>query len=172
MTIRSRKHWRQKREQETGVSYVEALVVLPIFLILFFGFVMLGTMLVARSQAQQVARANAFLAADNNCEGGVGNIVDDIDEDKSVPGDGGEGRRATDSAAVLKDQKEFGIFSGLIDALFGQSVETVGIARYPIPGLFGGGQGGTSATFPVTCNSERHTVFGFLGDLFLEITGL
>lgn len=157
----------------------EAVVVLPVFFVLFVGVFYLGRLIAARHAVDTQARSCAWLYAANDCEqvppqcegrvrvaqqkGTWNGRLFDVMED---------GARQMQSAGDAK-----GVLAGVVgkllgpalDAMFGKELEATESAELERPPLFGGDTTTLSRAYRLSCNVAARTPLSVAKEAWQEI---
>ena len=178
------KHWRDKKffkrvidivEDESGTAYTEAIVALPVLILLFAAIFLIHNMYQAKLIAFRDARETAYLVADSACENSphqrvelddtvdeeVESQFNDMDTDSNMDG-------LSDGAKVRT--KRF--LNGVLDSLLGKHT-VIAIRRgYGAPQAFSQENRHMDASYPTMCNSHRQKPTRFAKEFFCDFSGL
>lgn len=156
------------RRDETGAAMVEAVVMLPFFLLLFGLVLYVYREHEGRISASADARNCAWTYSANNCEGPL------------PPGcrTAGSIRSEEIQAADVADGSDsiLGALSGIpfvgmvIDAVFGTSHRFAGARTFERPKVMGGGERTVSRNYTMMCNEvPRDTALEFALDMLEKV---
>ncbi len=163
---------------EKGAAYTEAVVMLPVYILVFALFYMVHDSAIAKTISMSESRQAGWAAAFSDCGGGdesgcpscsataEGFPTDDGTAMGSLRGAvsdiGGEG---------IVGGALSGVLGSLLDGLFGGQVTRYGNASYDRPAYLGGGTVDVSSGYTMVCNPERQTIGSILGDVWDGIIG-
>lgn len=145
----------------------EAVVVLPVFFVLFVGVFYLGRLISVRHAVDTEARSCAWLYAANNCEqvpphceGQVRVARQKGTWDTNVSDvlrDGAQQMRATGDSKGVLDKVIGKLLGPTLDAMFGKELEANGSAELQRPPLFGGDTSTVARAYRLSCNVSART---------------
>lgn len=169
---RTRPGARSLFQDERGAAYAEAVIMLPVYILVFALFYMVHDAAIAKTVSMSEARQAGWTAAFDDCgEGdssdGACTSCSDVTDDGTIFGEltgelsGGEGL----GGALL------GAIEPLITGIFGGQVTRTGTADYTRPVYLGGATVTVSSNYTMVCNPERMTLASILSGVWDSITG-
>ncbi|HKY34634.1 MAG TPA: TadE family protein [Polyangiaceae bacterium] len=167
---------------QRGVATVEAVVVLPVFVIIFISLFYVRDIAVTKQAAEEHARTCAWLYSALDCEGAIPAGCDDVlteapaasviapDVDKAF----NEGLDAlksgeTPSGGKLVSDAIVPLVGSALEAAFGRAIEANTVHPVERPGLFGGGQRTVKGRYHLACNLHPTTPGKVAEDAWLKI---
>lgn len=149
-----------------GTATVEAVVALPVFVILFVGVCFLRNMTEARLTTDQLARRCAWEYSNNGCkdvpagcdrvfsEVGLGEINMNVGDALRAGADSFVG--SGDGKAAIRRVLEW-LVVNLVTQAFTKSIDAKPAVERERPGLFGGGRSRVQGRYRLACNLPRDT---------------
>lgn len=158
----------QRKRRNRGVASVEAVIVIPFLILIYFGVVFVHARYDARQRAWSSARGCAWLYSQRGCKGelptecgaavsGPAELPENADLDEAARGDQVQAEDEDSQKVVDKQNMLLGEPRG---SLFGEYVTVTASVEFQSPALFGGTRS-ASAPYYVACNLEEQT----LGDI-------
>lgn len=146
--------WRRRNRRTEGAAYAEAVIMLPVFFIIFTGFYVLYNANTARLDAMSVARTEAWRIASEGCPlgessecvgdacGAIGTVTSGLD------------------AALAGTGPARALLQSVLDSLLGPNTMASDTQTFAGSGAFSGGSAG--AAYQVVCNTQRETFMGLI----------
>lgn len=166
------------RSRRRGTASVEAVILLPLLVLLFLGVLYLRDVFLGVQRADLEARTCAWLYSDNGCtsvppgcEGLVGPASSEVEVDSSVLQAFDEGaRRAVEEGDASGFVQEVigSVLGPALDEAFGNALEGRGQVRIERSPLFGGDVLTLFSRFRLSCNLTARTP----GEVALESWGI
>lgn len=160
-----------------GAAYTEAVIVIPVFALLWAGVIYTGQSFHAKSVATQQARRCAWAYANGGCdqvpegcEGVVGERTrqhadDDLD---GIAGDDADGIRDGVSDMTTEGM---GVADGLVSAIVGSHTDAIGGSAVSEPEVLGGDDRTVHSRYRVMCNERKKTLGGIVKRAFEDMVG-
>jgi len=151
---------RTSRKSECGAANVEAVVALPVFVVLFVGVFFLRTVTGAKLDADQEARRCAWEYSNNGCDAiprGCENVVHKNPlgpTNPDVEGAWNDGMNSLRGGAFQQAILTV-LTKTVLDSLtqsFTQSLSSDKVLEHDRPNLFGGGRSHVSGSYHLACN--------------------
>ena len=145
-----------RRGARRGAASVEAVVVLPVFVILFVSLIFVQRQALARRSAELKARTCAWQYSMNNCSQvppGCDDILDAQQGEARIPDEITEALGDGPVGAVGRTITTF--LQPMLDAAFGRAVTATTEQSFPRPRLYGGETGVEHGRYHLACNLER-----------------
>jgi hypothetical protein len=158
------------RGSSRGAASAEAVVVLPVFIIIFASVLYVRSQVLSRQAAETKARACAWAFSTNNC-GAIPPGCEDI-------------VRKVDGAAGVVDEIEKDLLSargGLVGPVvakviepalkcaFGSALDANTKQSYQRPSLYGGGTATASGSYHLACNLAHETLIEVANDAWKSL---
>lgn len=167
-----------------GAAYTEAVIVIPVFILLWAAVIHVGGSFQAKSVASQTARRCAWAYANGGCDdvpegcegvvGGADRQFDDGDID-DVAGD--DGQKIRDGVQQISDPiddsiGEIPVAGDIIHAIVGTA--TTATAGVPVkrPKVLGGQRQRLTTSYTVMCNEREKTLGSIVTGAFCSLTGI
>ena len=169
MTVSRNRLWRDTR----GAAYTEAVIALPVFIVVFAGILALNAYYSAKLESMSEARANTWqIANGTSCASTSGCSADSgagcIDQEEAVLGDSSTG--GLYDLFNCPDSICLGTIPGVLpvfNELFGGSDNGSGSFTVDVPAMFGGSST-MNSTMTLACNPEGKTVGRLMADVIGE----
>jgi hypothetical protein len=171
-----------RRHRCRGAASVEAVVVLPIFVIVFISLFYLRDIAVTKQAAEEHARMCAWLHSANNCPEEVPAGCEDVLAPASAPSVIAPGveeafndgvkrleQGETPSGGKLVSGAIAPLIGSALEAAFGRATEADAQRTVEKPVLFGGGQRTVRGRYHLACNLQRTTPEKVAEDAWLKI---
>ncbi len=143
-----------------GTASVEAVVVLPVFIIIFVSVFYVRSQVLSRQAAETKARTCAWAYSMINCEdayppgcevvlqpgNGAGRVTDTV-------GNAISGVASDRAGPVITN-----VLQPAIDTVFGSSLDARTKQSYQRPALYGGGTATSSGSYHLACNLKTETL--------------
>jgi hypothetical protein len=161
------------RAKARGAASVEAVVVLPIFLVLFISVFFVRDQVLTKQAAQERARTCAWLYSANNCE------FDARLMPAECRGVVSEAPIASDAAkAITEKLAGDGFFNDIVskmidsalDDVFGRAIDVKVQRDVKRPGLYGGGSQAMTAEYHLACNLKPRTKLDIAKDAWSRVS--
>jgi hypothetical protein len=174
---------KNSRRAQRGVAAVEAVIVLPVFVIVFLGLFYVRDQAIATQQAEQQARSCAWLYSAQDCEGaipaGCDGVLTRADAPDMAPPD--LKGKLDEQVSRLKQGKNvdggdlvMGIIGptvgNALEAAFGNAVEAKTSRQVSHSALFGPGQKTINGQYRLACNLHPTTLEDVAKDAWDKIT--
>lgn len=158
--------WRDER----GAAYVEALSIIPFFLIVWVGLNFMYNIRLEKQARYAGARTCAWEWSNQGCEGEKPKSCIDSTSggEKETEDFGGQQRQMTN---MLRETQDGNWANKVIGAIFGESFETQSEGTVTIPGRFGGGQGKIRSNYYLLCNERPQEVGDIVKKVACELPG-
>lgn len=153
------------RTCERGTASVEIVVMLPVFVLLFFGAAHVHEVGLARQQALSEARGCAFYYAVNGCtkEAAEHAVCEGRNPRQGSPLTNDEaGQDTKEHHGIIETIGSWKIVDTLVTGLFGQG-SSAKVER-TVPGFMSEEEGKVSGSFYVVCNTVSESWSGKAGD--------
>jgi hypothetical protein len=150
-----------------GVASVEAVVVLPVFVIIFISLFYLRDLAVTKQAAEEHARTCAWLYSAKDCEGevpeGCGDVLAPASAPSVIAPDVEEAfnegvkdleKGKTPSGGKLVSGAIAPLIGSALEAAFGRAIEADARHTVEKPALFGGGQRTVQGRYHLACNLQ------------------
>jgi hypothetical protein len=158
----------QRKCRNRGVASVEAVIVIPFLILIYFGVVLVHARYDAQQRAWSSARGCAWLYSQRGCKGelpaecgaavsGPAELPENEELDEAARGD--EVQADDEDSQKVVDKKNL-LLGEPRSSLFGEYVTVTASVDFQSPALFGEGRS-ASAPYYVACNLEEQT----LGDI-------
>ncbi|MDX2051725.1 MAG: TadE/TadG family type IV pilus assembly protein [Polyangiaceae bacterium] len=156
---------------ERGVASVEAVILLPIFLLLFFGILYVARVNDAKLVALTEARSQAWIASMQSCEGSSAEQNQQHPEAKGVHDAVGKALTpSTQSTSNTTSLPIGGVIGKILNAplktLFGESVTTHASRTVPRPAFLGGKEATVVGSYRLPCNLKPQTLWDVASSLW------
>ena len=139
---------------------MEAIVVLPVFILVFISLLYVRDQAVRKQAAEMHARSCAWLYSANNCEeipAGCDDVLtsnDGVSEDEVSSALGDAADRLTEGGGVVESVVEPLIMPAL-QAAFGRSLDATTSRDVARPGIYGGGMKTVTGRYHLVCNLKH-----------------
>lgn len=174
---------RNSRKTQRGAAAVEAIIALPVFVIVFLGLFYVGDQAVATQQAEQQARSCAWLYSAQDCDGtipaGCKDVLFPADAPDMAPPDL-KGKLDEQVARVKQGQSVNGgdLVMGIIgptignalEEAFGKAIEAKTSRQVSHSQLFGPGQKTINGKYRLACNLHPTTLEDVAKDAWEKLT--
>ncbi len=180
---------KSRPSNQRGVATVEAVVVLPVFVIIFISLFYVRDIAVAKQAAEEHARTCAWLYSAQDCEGAVPAGCDDVLTDAPAPSviapdvdkafhdgldaleQGAKDGKAPSSAkgGKLVSGAIAPLVGSALEAAFGRAIDANTDHPVTRPALFGGGQRAIQGRYHLACNLHPTTPGEVAKDAWLKI---
>ncbi|QQR90968.1 MAG: pilus assembly protein [Myxococcales bacterium] len=156
----------KKRRSQLGAVYAEALIMLPVLLILWVGVLFMHSQYYQNQQARLVARQCAWEYSEKGCEGPKPSICPEDPETQNGYEDLPDPLQYMDNKSDQLEKRDresqFETYKNPISdalevdkGLFGSPVKVVASKHVERPSLFGGGKKATQAKQYLMCNEAE-----------------
>ena len=158
------------RRSSRGAASVEAVVVLPVFIIIFASVLYVRSQVLSRQAAETKARSCAWTFSTNNCDAippgcddivrkvdGAAKVVDEIEKDLSSAKGGPVG------SVISK------VIEPALKCAFGSAVEASSKQSFQRPSLYGGGTATASGSYHLACNLAHETLIDVAKDAWKSL---
>jgi len=167
---------------QRGVATVEAVVVLPVFVIIFISLLYVRDIAVTKQAAEEQARTCAWLYTARDCEGAMPAGCDHVLTDAPAPSviapdvdkafnDGLDALKSgeTPAGGKLVSDAIAPLVGSALEAAFGRAIEANTVHAVERPGLFGGGQRTVKGRYHLACNLPHTTAGKVAEDAWVKI---
>ena len=174
---------RNRRRNQRGAAGVEAVIVLPVFVIVFASLLYVRDSAVAKQQAEQQARSCAWLYSAQDCEGAIpagceGVLTRADAPDMAPPKVERAFNEQLDRVKNGKDVNGGGLVMSVIgptvgnalEAAFGNAVDAKTTRQVAHSSIFGPGQKTVSGKYHLACNLHPTTLEKVAEDAWDKIT--
>lgn len=174
---------KNSRRGQRGAAAVEAVIVLPVFVIVFLGLFYVRDQAIATQQAEQQARSCAWLWAAQDCEGTIPAGCDDVLSAANAPDMAPpdlKGKLDEQLARVKQGQNVNGgdVVMGIIgptignalEAAFGNATEAKTSRQVSHSPLSGPGQKTVNGQYRMACNLHPTTLEEVAKDAWEKLT--
>ena len=155
-TDSSRTQWRFQRT-ERGAASVEAVVVLPVLIILFVSVFYVAGQVLGQQAAERQARACAWAYSMNNCTS-VPAGCDATLVSAAAPLTKGLEDALSKAGAGIAAPVVSSVLRPFLDLAFGQALDAKTEVIYERPALYGGGTQSTHGGYHLACNLQPETL--------------
>ena len=158
---------------QRGVATVEAVIVLPVFVILFVSVFYVRSQVLARQASESKARTCAWAYSMNNCNTvppGCEGLVKVVRE--SGPVADKVSQAASKATGGLAGPVVHQVLSPALDAAFGRSLDSNTQQSYERPPLYGGGTQSASGSYHLACNLTPETPLDVAKDAWNTLKSL
>ena len=164
----------RRRRRSRGAASVEAVIVIPFFILVFVSLLYVRDQAVGKQTAEMHARTCAWLYSANDCSEIPADCQDVLtphsgvsaSEAESALGDGA--RRLTSQGGVVESVVRPLIMPAL-QAAFGRSVDATVSREVERPGAYGGGMKIVTGRYHLACNLEHTTPIEVVEDAWRRI---
>jgi len=144
-----------------GAASVEAVVILPVLIILFVSVTYIRNQVLAQQAADNKARSCAWAYSANNCEAVPAGCEELV---KPVTAGTGVASKVSDALSssagwigpVIKPVIE-AVLDPVLENVFGRALEANTVVAFERPGLFGGGTQSARGKYRLACNIKPET---------------
>ncbi len=160
--------------RERGTASVEAVILLPILILLFFGIIYVARVDSAKLSVLTQARGKAWVASMQACEGDAKSADQEHPEVKGVNNQVNNALSQAGQSTSGNVKSPIGGFVGkLLDAplkaLFGQSVTTSAFQSVPRPAFLGGKETTVVGNYRLPCNIKPYTLWDIAKSLWNQL---
>ncbi len=165
---------RTRLSRKRGTASVEAVILLPILILLFFGIVYVARVDNAKLSVLTQARGKAWPASMQACEGDAVSANQEHPEVKGVNNEVNNALSQASQSTSGNVKSPIGGFVGkLLDiplkALFGQSVTTSAAQDVPRPAFLGGKETTVVGNYRLPCNIKPYTLWDTAKSLWNQL---
>ncbi|MDH5491500.1 MAG: hypothetical protein OEY14_06060 [Myxococcales bacterium] len=150
---------------ERGAAYTEAVIMLPVFFMVFALFYHVHRVHTAKLETLQNARSSAWLMSYDDCEGSS-TCPSGRGECASADSDSGVDSAISDLKSKLGPFE--GAIGGFLDGIFGTATKATATSSYSDPNYLGGSDHNLSTSYAIMCNPKRVTILDMLKTAFCD----
>lgn len=161
-----------RRSGTRGAASVEAVIVLPIFVLLFISLFYVRDQVVARQAAQRQARTCAWLYSWNNCDkSALPPECHAVVTDEAFFNDATAELSENLGGGIVGDALK-GILDPVLEAAFGRALDAQVSKEVPRPAIYGGKTQGVTGNYHLACNLKSTTAPEVAKDAWSRISPL
>jgi hypothetical protein len=160
------------RLRRRGAASVEAVIVLPIFVLLFISLFYVRDQVVARQATQSQARTCAWLYSWNNCDkSALSPECQAVVTDEAFFNDATAELSEKLGGGLVGDALK-GILDPVLEAAFGRALDAQVSKEIPRPAIYGGKTQNVSGSYHLACNLKPTTAPEVARDAWSRISPL
>lgn len=160
------------RARARGAASVEAVIVVPIFILLFISLFYVRDQVIARQAAQRQARTCAWLYSWNNCDkSALPPECQQVVTDEATFNDASTGLSEKLGGGVVGDALK-AILDPVLEAAFGRSLDAQVSKEIVRPAIYGGKVQSVTGRYHLACNLKSTTAPEVAKDAWSRISPL